>query len=603
MTSGPMVASPQAVPQIPASASRVDAVLAAARATARAYIHRPQHSRRHHAPHVLWPIGEHQAARHYQPLAGRQLLAARVLAGIGWGVALYLMIWGDPLAGGVLIAVWPWKRRPVPELEPIVESHTLGGTALAEQLRAELETNAPAELQDVDEDVDQYAPPTGAPEQIAREELARIISGRWPTTWSRSADAEHYRDIADRVIAAGWRHGDQLPALDPRELGPTLMRAFSSPARKPGLVGAHEMWRRTAETAIEYCSERWQLPSGLLKEQIPAQIVAVPEPWPYRQPLATGEIAAGLLAPAEIAALDAEADRRLAARDELARVLHGHTVLHGGGLPWDELHDLGRQHWLDLAAHVQAHYWREPAPQTSPGGGERVEASPGPSAVPAPGDPADRLQVGDPLPASWPVDGACCDAEHGRWYCTREPHRSGQHVAASRRTVMAVWPAEHDADDTRPLTVLGPCPRCGLGAVPELRICVWCEDEVGVRPPHEHALAAVADELIEDLARAMARRELEYAGISWESLHHSLREHYLTRVHEVIEAGWRPPAQDPATLVPAVAAVLAAHDQSVDDGSDGAGYPTTCRCGWDGEAIHHAEHAAEQLLGVRAVVA
>lgn len=62
-------------------------------------------------------------------------------------------------------------------------------------------------------------------------------------------------------------------------------------------------------------------------------------------------------------------------------------------------------------------------------------------------DPADTAKVDDRLPL---VHGEWCgsttegDGFNGQWHCSRSPHTTGQHVATTAGTVVAVWPNESD---------------------------------------------------------------------------------------------------------------------------------------------------------------
>jgi hypothetical protein len=98
------------------------------------YLHSPTHLIRHGRHASPWPRGERQAARHYVPLVGRELAVARLLAVTGWGCALLLLLWGDPvLAGGLMLAA---AGRPGGSAAGVVHAdpHPLAGQTVTLQL-------------------------------------------------------------------------------------------------------------------------------------------------------------------------------------------------------------------------------------------------------------------------------------------------------------------------------------------------------------------------------------------------------------------------------------------------------------------------------------
>lgn len=196
------------------------------------------------------------------------------------------------------------------------------------------------------------------------------------------------------------------------------------------------------------------------------------------------------------------------------------------------------------------------------------------------------------------------DAVRGLWPREEAPTEtsSGGGVDAEA-TPVPTAPGAPAPDDTIHIRW---CKRCShqVEDLADRRICDECEAEVGTRDTAE--LAASAEASIEQLAETIAGRDLAMTHSLWAHVDDRLREHYRAIAADVVNAGWLPPgtrvaAADRTAQVPVIASLLVAHELSIDDGTDGAGYPTTCRCGWDGLEIHHVEHVAEQLVATGAI--
>lgn len=54
-------------------------------------------------------------------------------------------------------------------------------------------------------------------------------------------------------------------------------------------------------------------------------------------------------------------------------------------------------------------------------------------------DISDFVKVGDPDPTPILEEEDCCLADDGRWYCTRQLHHRGHHIAGDGDEVCAVW--------------------------------------------------------------------------------------------------------------------------------------------------------------------
>ena len=99
-----------------------------------------------------------------------------------------------------------------------------------------------------------------------------------------------------------------------------------------------------------------------------------------------------------------------------------------------------------------------------------------------------------------------------------------------------------------------------------------------------------AEDVLDQLARALALTTVPDAG-AYDRLPDAFRNIYQRQADAVVLAGWRPPVRTlvPASRVSVVAAVLVAHDMTVED---------DCRCGWRGDPLMHAEHQASQLIAL-----
>jgi hypothetical protein len=553
----------------------------------------------------------------------------------------------------------------VEQLDPLVDSQTAAGQRLAAAYRAHMEENGAIESGAAD-----IAQPDG-PDEPGTVRLREEVSH-----WRRLHD-----EVADERDQLAGALDLERPAPNPAWLASELKRGFYRARIAPGPEAVDERWTAIAETAIDVVRGLWP----------PTTATATTPPrWPYGQQLA----------PEEIAVLESEADHRLAAREELARVICSHEVAAHTAVPWEEQPEPDREIYRAYAAAIQAHYWRGPAtsppsneltapemgtrdtaagrgdqitgtverrelpagavlehfgdggnetgtggrtlewlrpehggpagpatlaaqatsriaplPETSPDGGESAGPAPASTGETAPDDPADTAKVGDPDPTRG-FTGPTCPAFYEIWVCTRPVHTRGQHVAGSGATVRATWRA---------------CPRCRVDvkALPADWICDQCEAEVevrpagGTRPAGDHAgdaaeaepgpgtppslssplrhnlprLEAAADSHIDQLARALARRELALTGVSWAGAHTAFREGYRFLAVDVVEAGWWPPSGTAPSreLVPVIAAVLTEHEPLLDD---------ACRCGFGGtfsapdgrSPLWHAEHVAELLI-------
>lgn len=136
------------------------------------------------------------------------------------------------------------------------------------------------------------------------------------------------------------------------------------------------------------------------------------------------------------------------------------------------------------------------------------------------------------------------------------------------------------AVDERPTTVAGgrdcatPAPRTGESSAPGDTI----------------RTARQAEDVLDQLARALALTTVPDAG-AYDRLPDAFRAIYQRQAAAVAVAGWRPPVRTlvPASRVSVVAAVLVAHEMTVED---------DCRCGWRGDPLMHAEHQASQLIAL-----
>jgi hypothetical protein len=162
-----------------------------------------------------------------------------------------------------------------------------------------------------------------------------------------------------------------------------------------------------------------------------------------------------------------------------------------------------------------------------------------------PDDPADTAKVGDSLGMAW-VDGQGypCAARHQQVMCTRSAGHSGKHVATASGDVVAVWPAD------APVTAPGGLRWGTWGKAAEVLREIGTDIDLG---------APVG---------AMAASMLRALATDLDTLHQ------------------RPDQR------PVIAAVLTAHELLADG---------TCRCGWAGSELWHAEHVAGQIVGTGAV--
>lgn len=201
-------------------------------------------------------------------------------------------------------------------------------------------------------------------------------------------------------------------------------------------------------------------------------------------------------------------------------------------------------------------------------------------------DPADTAKVGDDLGLAWlDAQGDPCCARHEGLLCTRADGHSGQHVATGAGDVFAVWPAD------APAISGGESPGSGEAALDlasRLAVHSALMDAVAVRAPTGATSPDPAPGGLRWGTWAKAAGVLRSIALDIDTREPvgPMAAAYLRMMAEDLRTLHRPDQR------PVIAAVLAAHDV-LEDG--------TCRCGWLGERIYHAEHVAAQIVGTGAV--
>lgn len=201
-------------------------------------------------------------------------------------------------------------------------------------------------------------------------------------------------------------------------------------------------------------------------------------------------------------------------------------------------------------------------------------------------DPADTAKVGDADPTAAHLS-RDCPAEDDDWWCTRDRHQHGQHVAGTNALVVAVWPNDADAALVATAERLGDevGQRIVTGAEADALPLGTVLLRVDALEPDTHAVVKIhggwwsfesqyPDPLMSDLPFAV----LYVPGDQ--------------RTREVRPLAAR---RDRQAAIDGAAVTLRAHmhRQAHSWGSD------RCACGWWGP--DHVQHVAEQLAAVGAL--
>lgn len=401
------------------------------------------------------------------------------------------------------------------------------------------------------------------------EDIEPLIDVRFPSGSVLSAPASEYADL----FAAEYER-NRTPTPVPVRIEDLQAQLAEVTVERDELLQALDEKRPepAAHELGQQLKAAWYLKSAALDRSYDEAWTAVAETaidavrglWPTSEPLD----------PADIAVLDAEADRLLPV---CGRIQPARTGLHAYRCSNDRDHD--GDHCAEVDGRIVA-TWTNCCgsfpfcgcpTQTSPGAPGQRSTPPatgrGLGSAHAPGDTnGSAVPSAEPLaPAEAPTAGtssteaaapspagpppSCGDWDGTQWTCTRPVGHLGPHAAEVGDLCRATWPSKS-------------------------------------------SLAAEADEHMERLALRLAVSAGTVTSLTWNLMTDSYREVYRTLATQVVLAGWLPPGtRRAAGNVGSVAAVLTDHELLADD---------TCRCGWPGSIIagpmFHAEHQAQQLL-------